>query len=329
MSPTDLSHTVGVGMKVPCIWLAAFVVPFLVSCSHTGGISKKTSSVKLAFNSPAERGAPSERPKNTAPDRPQDGVFHIIGKKESLEHICGVYGLNLDKVAATNKLKRPYKLNAGDTIFLPVEAMLDEDIEPEPPKVTSKTKRRKKIARTTRKGKRNTCILSAARNKAVPTLTFPVRKGVLSSPFGFRRGVFHKGLDIAAKTGTSILACAAGRVVFTGVCKKFPNYGKLVLLKHQNDVYTHYAHLSKISVKKGQKIRRGQKIGSVGNTGRSTGPHLHLEVRVGRKLYNPLAYFSKGELTRMRITKRFRNSPMGPVESRWRIHESGTRTARR
>jgi murein DD-endopeptidase MepM/ murein hydrolase activator NlpD len=143
----------------------------------------------------------------------------------------------------------------------------------------------------------------------------------LTSPFGYRWGIFHKGLDIAASRGTPVLACAAGKVIFAGTRKRFRNYGKIVLLRHADNVYTQYGHLQKIHVKKGQKVRRGQKIAAVGNTGRSTGPHLHLEVRVDNKLYNPLAYFPAPELKGTRVAKRFRNSPMGPVPAHWRIPE--------
>ena len=145
----------------------------------------------------------------------------------------------------------------------------------------------------------------------MPQLKFPVPQGVLTSPFGHRWGKFHKGLDIAAPVGTAVLSCADGRVIFAGSRKRFRRYGNTVLIHHGKGVYTYYAHLSDITVKKNQKVRKGQKVGMVGNTGRSTGPHLHLEVRVVNNVYNPLAYFAPAELARTRIAKRFTESPMG------------------
>lgn len=162
-------------------------------------------------------------------------------------------------------------------------------------------------------------LIRGERDSSVPNLKFPVPQGVLTSPFGYRWGRFHQGLDISAAVGTSVLACADGKVVFTGSRKKFRRYGNTVLVDHGKGVYTYYAHLNDVSVKKNQSVRKGQKIASVGNTGRSTGPHLHLEVRVANRMYNPLAYFTPSELTGTRVAKRFTDSPMGPVRSRWRI----------
>jgi murein DD-endopeptidase MepM/ murein hydrolase activator NlpD len=88
---------------------------------------------------------------------------------------------------------------------------------------------------------------------------------------------------------------------------------------HGKGVYTYYAHLSDVLVKKNQKVRRGETIAQVGNTGRSTGPHLHLEVRVANNLFDPLAYFPSHELSSTRVAKRFDTSPMGPVRAKWRI----------
>jgi murein DD-endopeptidase MepM/ murein hydrolase activator NlpD len=162
-------------------------------------------------------------------------------------------------------------------------------------------------------------LLNGKRNPRVPDLIFPIETGALSSPFGYRHGVFHSGVDITACKGEPVRACADGAVAFSGTRKRYRSYGQAVLLAHGRDVYTHYAHLSRIVVQNGQKVHAGDVIGLVGSTGRSTSPHLHLEVLVGDQLYNPIAHFAASELKGVEIAKSFSAPPMGPVSSRRRL----------
>jgi len=127
---------------------------------------------------------------------------------------------------------------------------------------------------------------------AVPSIC-PIAVGgfVLTSPFGerispFTNNVdFHSGVDLAAREGTPVLASGGGRVVFAG---RFPlsrnvrwwRYGNVVVVSHDGRYLTIYAHLEEIGVRRGQQLRRGEQLGLVGNTGWSTSPHLHYEVRV-------------------------------------------------
>lgn len=289
-------------------WLVVVFLPCFAACSSTLGLVRKGGPVH-----PAKEVRKTEKADSITPSE-EDGAFHIVGQGESLHHICDVYGLDFKKVAKINKLKPPYALKKGDTVFLPATAVLPE-------KELARKTCKKPSARCSATNKRRR-IANAIRGKkhpSVPLMKFPVLGGVLTSPFGYRWGKFHKGLDIAAPAGTAVKACAGGRVIFTGSRKRFRRYGKTVLIHHGKGVYTYYAHLRKIMVKKNQQVRQGQKIASVGNTGRSTGPHLHLEVRVRNKMYNPLAYFSPRGLPATRFAKRFTNSPMGPVRARWRI----------
>lgn len=97
----------------------------------------------------------------------------------------------------------------------------------------------------------------------------------------------HKGIDFQANIGTPVIATADGVILLAGVHKK---YGKRIQIKHDKGISTLYAHLSKIKVKKGQKIKQGELIGAVGSTGLSTAPHLHYEVRKNNKAVNPKQY---------------------------------------
>ena len=128
------------------------------------------------------------------------------------------------------------------------------------------------------------------------TIPFKVRipvQGRITSPFGYRvhpiteETTFHYGIDIAATAGTDIGAFSNGTVVERGVSTIFGNYVKV---EHSDGYLSFYAHLSKITVKKGQKVKLGDKIGLVGSTGMSTGPHLHFEVRRNGKTTNPENY---------------------------------------
>ena len=116
---------------------------------------------------------------------------------------------------------------------------------------------------------------------------FPVKNGWISSPFGNRIDPFtgkygaHKGIDIAAPEGQKVLSTGTGTVVSSGYVK---GYGNMVKISHANKIHTLYAHLKSISVTLGQSIQKGDIIGAVGSTGRSTGPHLHYEVIVAGKI---------------------------------------------
>lgn len=115
-------------------------------------------------------------------------------------------------------------------------------------------------------------------------------KGTITSRFGHMsriRSGAHTGLDIATSTGTAIKAVADGKVIFAGYKG---SYGYLVKIDHGKGVETWYAHCSKIYVKEGQKVSAGDKISAVGSTGNSTGPHLHLEIRINGTAVNPQKY---------------------------------------
>ncbi len=130
----------------------------------------------------------------------------------------------------------------------------------------------------------------------IPT-QHPVAFGGAGSGFGWRidpftgRSALHTGIDYQSQTGTAILA-AAGGVVVTQEFR--PDYGNMVEIDHGKDLVTRYAHASKIMVKKGDLIKRGQKIGEVGSTGRSTGPHLHFEVLVRGVPQDPQKFMNAG-----------------------------------
>ena len=129
-------------------------------------------------------------------------------------------------------------------------------------------------------------LLSCTPSIKPATGWYSSRFGYRLSPFTNQRE-FHKGLDIATRTGTSVVAPADGLIVFAG---REGNYGKAVTINHGYNIITRYGHLYKFLVKKGQYVKRGQQIAEVGNTGRCTGSHLHYEILLNGVPVNPLRY---------------------------------------
>lgn len=135
--------------------------------------------------------------------------------------------------------------------------------------------------------------LKSKRNLLAATPSLRPTKGWFSSDFGYRvspftgRKEFHKGLDIATREGTPIIAPADGVVTYSG--EKWL-IGNMVSIDHGHGIVTRYGHTSKLIKKKGNRVKRGEVIALVGNTGRSTGPHLHYEVRLNGVPVNPIKY---------------------------------------
>jgi len=135
-------------------------------------------------------------------------------------------------------------------------------------------------------------VTDSVNKKFLPTLS-PIEDGWFSSNFGWRvdpfngQKSFHDGIDFPAEAGTTIEAAASGRVLFADV---HPAYGKMVEIDHGNGLVSRYAHCATLLVKEGDLVMRGQRVATVGSTGRSTGPHLHYEVRLNGVPQNPARF---------------------------------------
>jgi murein DD-endopeptidase MepM/ murein hydrolase activator NlpD len=114
---------------------------------------------------------------------------------------------------------------------------------------------------------------------------WPLRYGIVSSEYGKRWGKRHHGIDIAADEGDPVYASANGEVLYSS--NTLRGYGNVVILRHDQKTTTLYAHNKRLLVRKGQRVRTGQKIATVGSTGRSTGPHVHFEIRGSKGPVNP------------------------------------------
>jgi murein DD-endopeptidase MepM/ murein hydrolase activator NlpD len=135
-------------------------------------------------------------------------------------------------------------------------------------------------------------VQDSANRKFLPTL-LPILDGWYSSNFGYRidpfsgSQSFHEGIDFPSDSGTPFVAAASGKVIEAGW---HPQYGKIVEIDHGNGLVSRYAHASRVLVQDGELVVRGQRVGAVGSTGRSTGPHLHFEVRLNGVPQNPARF---------------------------------------
>ena len=196
------------------------------------------------------------------------GVLHEVRRGETLYRIARTYGIPISELMEANGLTDPRRLEPGTQIFVP-GASRKLDVPPAPSGPGAEPEGEPEEA--TASGR---------------SLRWPLR-GLLYSRYGQRHGHRHDGIDIAAPEGTVIGAAAAGKVVYAG---EQSGYGSIVILKHANGLVTLYAHASALLVKEGQQVEGGAPIARVGQSGRTTGPHLHFEVREGARPRNPLLY---------------------------------------
>jgi len=207
-------------------------------------------------------------------------VIHRVKAGENLYRIGKSYGVAPAKIAKANGIRDVRELRVGQRLFIP-------GVGRSRPTASG----RGEVARAPASGRAD---LEAARRQARATARqqadlqfgWPVR-GRLSSRFGMRRGRPHEGIDVAASRGAPIRAAESGRVIHSG---RLGAYGKVVIIKHAGSYRTVDAHARKLHVRKGQFVERGQRIAEVGTTGRSTGPHLHFEIRKRATPQNPLVY---------------------------------------
>jgi murein DD-endopeptidase MepM/ murein hydrolase activator NlpD len=186
---------------------------------------------------------------------------HLVSAGETLSGIALKYGVPLKDIAVANGLKNEDFLIAGRELVIPSGPGFGARLP----------------------------AVAASRGLPVGELEWPV-VGWVSSPFGFRDGKPHEGIDIAADYNAPIRAAMAGRVVFAG---PRGTYGLTVILDHGEGLCTLYAHSSKIMVSHGEYVSEGQVIALVGNTGKSRGPHLHMEVLINGLPYDPIICFRR------------------------------------
>lgn len=209
-------------------------------------------------------------------------LHHRVLPGQTLWGIGRAYGVHPLDLVVINSLENPDMLKPGTILKIP----RSEDL------VVDETRVSQWAAASARiDGQGSSSLEPSVRSggsDASPRLSWPLlKKGRITSSFGPRWGGFHTGIDIAAPQGSPAVAAASGTVIRA---ERAGAYGLTVILDHGDGSRTLYAHLSVITVRKGQVVGVGQKLGKVGSTGRSTGPHLHLELRMSGSPVDPMPY---------------------------------------
>lgn len=209
------------------------------------------------------------------------GIVHVVARGETIYRIARTYGIDPADLMETNGIVDPTEVAVGTGLFVPGATRA---LEIPPPGAA--TEGAPAPAAGPPGGRPSPSPGPPPGRGDAVALSWPVQ-GVLYGRFGTRQGERHDGIDIAAPEGTTVTAAADGAVLFAG---EQSGYGWIVILKHAGDLVTLYAHASAVLVRDGQAVRRGQPIARVGQTGKTTGPHLHFEVREGTRPRNPLLY---------------------------------------
>jgi len=190
---------------------------------------------------------------------------HVVAPGENLYRIALHYGVSVGRLMAANRISDPAALRVGQVLVIPghyTEASVGT-------------------------GRANNSHLFYYGPRAERQFLWPVDTGAVSSGFGMRNGSMHEGVDIAAPAGTPVHAADRGVVEFAGHLR---GYGNIVILRHDDDYVTVYAHNLANLVHEGDHVAAGQTIAEIGTSGHATGANLHFEVRRDNIAHDPLAY---------------------------------------
>ncbi len=201
------------------------------------------------------------------------GVYHTVKKGETLWRICHTYEVSTKEVSRINRIKNTEKIRVGQKIYIPGRTKIR--------RVSYSPGSPANSARSSTKNKRKLSKIERGR------FGWPVSGKVISS-FGVEGGTSQDGIDIKARKGSPVKASDGGEVVH--VTDGMRVFGNVIILKHKGDFYTLYAHNDTNLVKTGDRVKKGDKIAKVGNTGDAGSYKLHFELRDGRDVRNPILF---------------------------------------
>jgi len=200
--------------------------------------------------------------------RPSE-VYHQVRPGETLYRIGKAYGVSVKELAALNRLSDPSRLEVGQRLRIP-HARRELPVSVITPREAS--------------ARRSDKARGAAGD---PKLAWPVLGGTVTSGFGQRGRSFHDGIDITAPAGTPVHAAQDGEVIYSDALR---GYGNVIIVRHSGGFVTVYAHNRSNQAREQQRVRQGEVIGSVGESGRTSGANLHFEVRQDNIAHDPLDY---------------------------------------
>lgn len=229
-----------------------------------------------------------------------------VKKGENFWIVLSKSGLDMDTLMSVNLLTSPYQVGEGTILFIPNMrgVVVTGDDKEGLARVLSESRVNIEYVRRANKsdnldkdfvfvpcgkvsGLERSMFLGSAFLSPIKTGRTTSGFGTRKDPFNENKSQFHRGVDIGCPIGTKIYSARAGRVTFAGYAD---GYGKLVILEHEHGYTTYYGHLSRFTVKQGDSVGAGQSVAFSGNTGRTTGPHLHFEIRRHGRALNPRSF---------------------------------------
>lgn len=312
MSRPRCRQAIGLGLLLPGLLL-----------SLPGGADAATRTAVPAPKQPGHKAPAAKKAQPRAhhvaerkirPEPPAAAVgrtVHVVRARETLSRIAVHYGVTRKSLIDANKLTRPEQLRAGQRLVVPSARMAAGE---KPVKLIDAVLANGDIL-LVRAGPRRVptrfYMAEPGFDKLSVDFAWPV-DGQVISPFGRRRRGWHAGMDIKAEIGAPILAAAAGTVISSGQERA---YGHVIRIEHEDGFVTLYAHNLENLVEVGDRVSAGTIIGTVGRSGRVTGPHLHFEIRHDGMVYNPLHLLPARETIEVRVDE----APDMPSDSA-RVH---------
>ena len=299
-------QAIGLGLLLPGLFFAHPGLSEAAPPPHKKASPRSHASPKT--HPISEKKAREAKPRDIkpAPAASLRRTVHVVRSGETLSRIAVHYGVSRKALIDANGLARPEQLRAGQRLLVPSA------------KVAANEKPVRLIDAVLANGD---VLLVRAGPRRVPTrfymaepglengieFAWPV-EGQVVSPFGRRRMGWHAGMDIKAEIGAPILAAAPGTVISSGQERA---YGRVIRVEHEGGFVTVYAHNLENLVEVGDRVSTGTIIGTVGRSGRATGPHLHFEIRHDGMVYNPIHLLPAREAVEVKVDE----APDVPTES--------------